>query len=143
MEGKKLKKRSKNRSPVAKNKARRYRRDMSASEQVLWRSLRKKGTGFSFRRQVPIGTYTLDFYCSEASLCVEVDGEHHLDRQEADQIRDLFLHSRGIVTIRIRSLDLFEEHGVLHAKAIEKVVAACEFRSGRRATEARRGPSTP
>jgi very-short-patch-repair endonuclease len=123
---------------------------MSASEQVLWRTLRRKGTGFSFRRQVPIGPYFLDFFCAEAGLCVEVDGEQHLDRPDSDAARDQFLSSKGIETVRLRSLDLFDENGILHAKAVEKIQGICQMRSGRMPFETKRrrtrknsGPSSP
>jgi very-short-patch-repair endonuclease len=110
---------------------------MAASEDVLWRSIRKNGLGFSFRRQLPIGPYILDFYCAEASLCVEVDGELHELRKDRDVARDRFMESRGIETLRIRSLDLFEADGIAHAKALERISAACERRSGRKAIEER------
>ena len=33
--------------------------------------------GMKFRRQHPLGSYTVDFYCAEAKLVVEVDGSPH------------------------------------------------------------------
>ena len=87
---------------------RQLRKSMSVSEQVLWRELRNRQLGFRFRRQVPVGPYVLDFFCSEAWLCVEVDGEQHAARQSADARRDRYLWELGIATYRVPSLDLFE-----------------------------------
>jgi very-short-patch-repair endonuclease len=116
---------------------------MSASERVLWELLRNKGIGFSFRRQLAVGPYFLDFYCAEARLCVEVDGEQHAQRSAADAYRDGFLESRGIETLRLRSLDLFDVKGVLKAEIIEKIRTLCEERSGRLAWQERKARSRP
>ena len=61
---------------------------MSLSEKVLWKDLRREELGFKFRRQHPVGGYFLDFFCVEARLIVEVDGEQHLIRAEHDFDRD-------------------------------------------------------
>jgi very-short-patch-repair endonuclease len=47
-----------------------------------------------------MGPYILDFYCVEARLCVEVDGEHHRVQAAADARRDAFLRSQGVETLR-------------------------------------------
>jgi very-short-patch-repair endonuclease len=104
---------------------------MSVSEQALWLFLRKKRLGFLFRRQYPVGMYVLDFYCPEARLCVEVDGEQHRERVQADAQRDEFLAARGIETLRIPSLDLFEPTGQALKGWLQEVVMRCERRSGR------------
>ena len=80
---------------------------MSTSEKVLWKRIRDEKLGYRFRRQHPIGNYVLDFYCPYIRLCVEVDGEQHQFRVEADKLRDAFLQEKGIATIRIPSMQLF------------------------------------
>ena len=57
--------------------ARRLRKEMTAAETMLWRSLRHSGIGAKFRRQVPIGPYVADFACVAARLIVEIDGRPH------------------------------------------------------------------
>ncbi len=84
---------------------------MGVSKRKLWEFLRKDQRGFRFRRQHPVGPYVMDFYCSDALLCVEVDGEQHEQRQDLDRRRDEYLASLGVLTLRIRSLDLFAEDG--------------------------------
>jgi len=45
---------------------------------VVWQALRgRRLDGIRFRRQHPIGPYILDFYCEEARLAVEIDGQGH------------------------------------------------------------------
>ena len=106
---------------------------MSVSEKVLWECLRKDKLGFRFKRQEPVGLYTLDFYCPEARLCVEVDGEQHAGRRTKDEARDDWLGQRGIYTLRVPSLDLFEETGLVAAKWIALIQGTCEKRAGRNA----------
>ena len=65
--------------------------------------LKDRRLGFRFRRQYAVGPYVLDFYCHEARLCIEVDGEQHADRDEADRKRDAFLADKGILTYRVPS----------------------------------------
>jgi len=51
---------------------------MTEAECFLWKYIRnKKLDGLRFRRQVSIGYYTVDFYCAEKRLAVEIDGSYH------------------------------------------------------------------
>ena len=58
--------------------------------------------GYKFRRQHPIGIYSLDFYCEEATLNIELDGGQHglPEQQSHDAEREIFLKSRGFKTLR-------------------------------------------
>jgi very-short-patch-repair endonuclease len=102
-------------APKARNgttdKARRLRRGMSLPEVLLWRALRMRPGGLKFRRQHPSGPYILDFYCSDARLAVEVDGETHarIDRAERDAKRDAWFSSAEIETLRIPAADLLND----------------------------------
>ena len=58
-------------------KARALRRVMSPPEARLWQVLRTRPEGLKFRRQHPVGPFVLDFYCADARLGIEVDGEVH------------------------------------------------------------------
>ena len=83
--------------------ARRLRRSMTDEEKSLWRSLRAgRFAGFKFRRQHPIGEYTLDFYCPTAKLSIELDGSQHgfPKQRQKDEERAKFLAARGIVEMR-------------------------------------------
>jgi very-short-patch-repair endonuclease len=66
---------------------------MTEAERKLWALLRGNQLGVRFRRQVPFGSYVVDFYCPAAKLVVELDGsQHYTDngRQE-DEERDTYL----------------------------------------------------
>jgi very-short-patch-repair endonuclease len=58
--------------------ARENRGEMSFPEVILWQNIRGgKINGVKFRRQHAIGQYIVDFYSSELSLILEVDGWSH------------------------------------------------------------------
>jgi very-short-patch-repair endonuclease len=106
---------------------------MSISEEFFWRSVRRDGLGFRFRRQVAVGPYYLDFYCPEASLAIEIDGPHHQHRIEADLRRDEYLASVGVLTHRITTSQVWEESEAVWVGALAEVKRICEERSGRSA----------
>jgi len=92
-------------------RARKFRREMSLPEVLLWAELRGgRLQGLKFRRQHPAGPYVLDFYCAEKRLAVEVDGEMHAleERPSQDRIRDQQLAERGIKTLRIPARDVLQ-----------------------------------
>lgn len=79
------------------------RSQMTDSEIILWRHLRKKQIlGIKFNRQKPIGRYIVDFYSAQIKLAVEIDGAQHFDiqNQQYDLMRDKHLLKLGIKTIR-------------------------------------------
>ncbi len=83
--------------------ARRLRRKSTLSEKVMWILLRDRDlAGFKFRRQQPIGNYTVDFVCIVHRLVVECDGITHDDRAAYDQLRDQFLASIGFRVLRFK-----------------------------------------
>jgi very-short-patch-repair endonuclease len=64
-----------------------------------------------FRRQHPTGPYSLDFYCGDARLAIEVDGEAHRrgDRPAPDQARDNWLARAAIETMRIPANEILHD----------------------------------
>ncbi|MGT2513920.1 endonuclease domain-containing protein [Sphingomonas panni] len=76
---------------------------MSPPEAMLWEKLRGGATGAKFRRQHPVGPYVVDFYCREAGLVIEIDGEVHdrADRPQRDETRLRFLREQGYRVVRI------------------------------------------
>ena len=54
-------------NPTAR--ARALRQSMPEPQRRMWRLLRdRRFAGYKFRREHPLGRYTLDFYCAEAKL---------------------------------------------------------------------------
>ncbi len=83
-------------------RARSLRRDASPPEVVLWSRLRARRLGgHKFRRQQAVGRYVADFYCAEAALVVEIDGEGHAGRREKDSERDRWMRAEGIEVMRV------------------------------------------
>ena len=69
------------------NRARLFRKRATDTERTLWRHLRNRNfAGYKFRRQHPIDTYIVDFYCAEAKLAIELDGGGH--NYSSGQIHD-------------------------------------------------------
>jgi len=84
--------------------AREFRKEPTSSEKILWQALRgRKLEGRKFRRQQPIGTFIVDFFCGAERLVVEVDGRIHESQQEADQQRQELLESLGLQVVRVSS----------------------------------------
>ncbi len=87
--------------------AREFRKEPQPSEAMLWQALRRKQLGgHKFRRQQPIGSFIVDFYCDAAGLVVEVDGPVHASQERADTERQQILEQLGLTVLRIRSEDV-------------------------------------
>jgi len=105
----------KDQAPKAKSggtqSARRLRRTMTLPEILVWQALRKRPAGLKFRRQHPSGPYILDFFCSDARLAIEIDGESHGrgDRPVRDTLRDRWFSQAGIATLRITARDVLDD----------------------------------
>ncbi|MBN9519394.1 DUF559 domain-containing protein [bacterium] len=107
-------------------RARELRRALTPTEVILWDKLRDRQLGgYKFRRQQPLGPFYADFYCAEAKLAVELDGDTHVGREAADAARTAFFASEGVVVIRFWNPEVYDNlDGVLAA-----VHAACAERA--------------
>ena len=93
--------------------ARQLRRRQTDAERALWGYLRdRRFFGLKFRRQVPCGTYVLDFYCHELRLAVELDGGQHLESAH-DTERDAWLVGQGIRVVRFWNHDVLARTDVV------------------------------
>ena len=118
-------------------RARSLRSQMTPPERRLWRVLKDRPGGFKFRRQHPLESYVLDFFCHEAAMAVEVDGLAH--EMGANPQRDLrrneWLAGKGIRTLRFGATDIRDNlEGVLTL-----IVEECLNRTPRKEEES---PST-
>jgi len=91
---------------------------MSATERHLWQRLRGLQLQVKFRRQHPVGPYVADFYCREAGVVVEVDGDtHHLtdEARAHDRARDAYMASLGLRVLRFGTEEIGRNmDGVVH-----------------------------
>ena len=98
------------------------RREPTEPERRLWQKLRRKQLdGYKFRRQHPIGRFIVDFYCHEAKLVVEVDGDSHAFQEAYDAARTAWLEAQGLRVLR------FDNQTVMKNLdgALELILAIC------------------
>jgi very-short-patch-repair endonuclease len=108
---------------------------MSPPERRLWSVLKTRPEGLKFRRQHPLGPYTLDFFCPEAALAIEVDGLAHELGSNPDRAirRDAWTGTQQVRTLRIRATDVRDHL----EEVLTLIVQECLQRSPRQ-----EGPST-
>ncbi len=111
---------SKRPSEITKTRVKQLRANPTEPERILWAALRGRNLGgLKFRRQHPVEPYIIDFYCAEASLVIELDGQSHDDREDYDAQRSDFLGRAGLTIMRIANDDVLQNlTGV--AEAIQK-----------------------
>jgi len=92
-----------------KQKRSQLRGQMPQAEAILWSKLQKRQVlGFKFRRQFSVGAYILDFYCPDAKLAVEIDGDSHLreNAPEYDGNRQASIEQLGIHFLRFTNQEI-------------------------------------
>ena len=83
--------------------ARELRKNATDAEQLLWHLLRDRQVlDFKFRRQHPLGSYILDFYCHDTKLAIELDGGQHAEGAQLkhDEVRSAWLQAQGVTVLR-------------------------------------------
>ena len=100
--------------PLIFERAKELRNHLTNAEMKLWGYLRSKPFGYKFRRQHPIGSFIVDFYCHALKLAIEVDGSihEHEDVKQADEERQRLIEMEGIQVIRFTNAaiaNLYEE----------------------------------
>lgn len=115
-------------SPEVRQRAKELRREQTPAEKMLWEFLldRQLG-GYKFRRQHPIGRFIVDFYCAEAGLVIELDGEMHVRQVEYDAARTQWLEDRDYHAIRFSNDEVSDNmEGVL-----ERILEICGMLAGK------------
>ncbi|AXV15959.1 endonuclease domain-containing protein [Neorhizobium sp. SOG26] len=90
--------------------ARRMRRTLTPAELKFWNAVRAhRLMGLSFRRQMPIAGYIVDFACPDHKLIIEIDGVgHSFDRRiRSDGERDRRLGSLGWRVVRYSNDEIY------------------------------------
>jgi len=94
-------------SKQTRDRAVSLRKTTTNPEKIFWSILRgRQLCGLKFRRQHPIEPYIVDFYCADAHLIVELDGESHNEREAFDKQRTEFLSKLGLRMIRVTNDDV-------------------------------------
>jgi phosphoglucomutase/phosphomannomutase len=92
--------------------ARSLRKNQTDAEKLLWEILRDRRLGgFKFRRQHPLASYFLDFYCDEQKFAIELDGgQHNTTRgKQHDDARSKTLAAEGVRAIRFWNHDVLAD----------------------------------
>jgi len=127
--------------------ARKLRQQMTNAERRLWYLLRAHCfSGVKFNRQMPLGSYIVDFVCFDRRLIIEVDGGQHANNAK-DKRRDEWLRGEGFRVLRFWNNDVLKNtNGVLEvisealAQAARKSPSPGSLRSPPSPT---RGEGTP
>ena len=94
---------NKNLNPIARH----LRKKMTPQEKHLWYDF-LFNYPMKFYRQRAIDNFVVDFYCSQAKLIIELDGNQHYTEQGIahDKERTIFLESLGLRVIRFSNFDI-------------------------------------
>jgi very-short-patch-repair endonuclease len=96
---------------MLRQRARDLRKNSTDAERYLWYHLQASRLGFKFKRQVPFGTYIVDFVCLEKRLIIELDGSQYMDNQIYDTKRTDWLMTHGFKVLRFWNNDVFQQTG--------------------------------
>lgn len=110
--------------PALLRHARESRHASTRAEKRLWEGLRAHRSGMHFRRQHPIGDrFVTDFYCVQARLCIEIDGDSHAepDQERYDAERTARITELGYRVLRFRNVDVMKNL----AGVVEAILEAC------------------
>ncbi|MES2834809.1 MAG: endonuclease domain-containing protein [Pseudomonadota bacterium] len=103
-------------SPDRTRRARRLRSDLTLVESRVWDMVRdRRLDGLKFRRETPLAGLTVDFYCPELKLVMEVDGGVHRLTEAEDAARDERLRAAGFEVVRIGNEAFLNNPGMLIA----------------------------
>jgi very-short-patch-repair endonuclease len=95
---------------LLQHRAGELRKEPTEAEARLWSRLRLIDTkGTHFRRQHAIGPYIIDFCAVKPKLIIEVDGSQHLDQEEYDRERTVYLESKGYRVLRFWNHEVMGE----------------------------------
>ena len=105
-------KRSRERQPDRIEFARSQRKQANDFSHYVWQMVRAgRMLGEKFKREYPLGPYTLDFVCIELKLNIEVDGKDHLTEEgkRHDLLRDAYLQRLGYTVLRINGFRVTQD----------------------------------
>jgi cyclase len=104
-------------------RAKELRKNLTSAELVLWGYLKQSPLGCKFRRQHPLGIYSVDFYCHKLKLVIEVDGGIHSEVEvaKADSKREEIIRAEGLDVLRFRN-DEIEKNLELVITEIENYI---------------------
>ncbi len=99
--------------PAQKDLRKKLRSNLGLPEIILWNELKGSKLGKKFRRQYGIGRYSVDFYCPDMRLAIELDGNTHNkpESYQKDREREKFIQDQDIKVVRFQNQDVFSNLG--------------------------------
>ena len=113
-----------------KKRARELRAKHTEAERFLWELIRDRQLDDAkFRRNHQFGDHICDFYCHEAKLVIECDGEvhHSPESQVHDRKRDAYMKSQGLMVLRFAHARVLKDTDAV----LEEVASHLPSTSGR------------
>jgi very-short-patch-repair endonuclease len=112
--------------PAILQRSRDFRHPLTPAEAKVWQAVRNRQIGFKIRRQHPIGRFIADFYCAEAMLVIEIDGDVHADPDQAayDEARTGWLEERGYRVLRFQAREVDKDLGAV----VQAICGECDAR---------------
>ena len=111
--------------PQIFEKATQLRNNMTQAEKLLWNKLKDRNLfPHKFRRQHPVDIFIVDFYCHHVKLVVEVDGDYHLNNEQAeyDIGRSAEIAGWGLKIIRFSNREVLQNLNLV-VETIQKAIA--------------------
>jgi very-short-patch-repair endonuclease len=104
------------RAEQLKLQARAMRRNPTEAQKALWERLRDKQCGFTFNREVVMGSAIVDFACKTRWLVVETGGEGDVDGTLAT------LSDRKLTDVGVRVLRFSDDQVLADTGAVVKAI---------------------
>jgi very-short-patch-repair endonuclease len=104
------------RAEQLKLQARTMRRNPTEAQKALWERLRDKQCGFTFNREVVMGSAIVDFACKTRWLVVETGGEGDVDGTLAT------LSDRKLTDVGVRVLRFSDDQVLADTGAVVKAI---------------------
>ncbi|MFZ2969530.1 MAG: endonuclease domain-containing protein [Minisyncoccia bacterium] len=124
-----------NNKPQLKKFRQSLRKEMPVYEKLLWQKIRNRQLRVKFRRQFSIENFIIDFYCCEARLGIEIDGDSHFIGEEAilkDKARDETLFKKyKIKVLRFKNTEIAESLEGCINKILEEIPPLTPPKRGR------------
>jgi very-short-patch-repair endonuclease len=118
-------------NPDLVERAREMRKNPTTAEKKLW-----YGYLWSFKRRVltqrPIDNFSVDFYCAELKLPIEIDGETHFTEESKayDEARTKALEGYGLRVMRFNNRDVLDNFAAV-SQAIEEILPSSLKKEGK------------
>ena len=112
-------------------RSRKLRKNQTPAEELIWQEIRNRKMGVKIVRQKPImltyfgktKAFIADFYCSQAKLIIEIDGNVHTRQSDYDSLRTMLLNQKGLRLIRFTNSEVTNDMKTVLLRIIKEVAS--------------------